>query len=78
MINKFDELQVFTGERESILFTITRYLRQDGSEERKTLMDKLISTKDVASALTSCNSKIVEIKEKMNTQRSAQNTLHHY
>merc|ERR1712074_400132 len=34
-INKFDELQVFTGERESILSTITRNLRQDGSEERK-------------------------------------------
>ena len=34
-INKFDELQVFTGERESILSTITRNLKQDGSEERK-------------------------------------------
>merc|ERR1712074_69293 len=34
-INKFDELQVFTGERESILFTITRNSRQDGSEVRK-------------------------------------------
>ena len=34
-INKFDESQVFTGERESILSTITRNLKQDGSEERK-------------------------------------------
>ena len=33
--NKFEGLQVFTGESESILSTITRNLRQDGSEERK-------------------------------------------
>ena len=30
---------------------------------------------DVVSALTSCYSKIEEIKEKLNTQRSAQNTM---
>merc|ERR1712240_59879 len=34
-INKFDEIQVFTGERESILSTITQSLRKDGSKERK-------------------------------------------
>ena len=33
--NKFDEIQVFTGERESILSTITQNLRKDGSKERK-------------------------------------------
>ena len=31
--------------------------------------------KDVASALTSCNSKMEEITEKLNNQRSAQNTM---
>ena len=30
-INKFDEIQVFTGERESILSAITQNLRKDSS-----------------------------------------------
>ena len=42
-INKFEELQVFTRESESISSTITRKLRQDGSEEGKSVMDRLIS-----------------------------------
>ena len=32
-INKFDDIQTFTGERESILSTITQNVRKDGSKE---------------------------------------------
>merc|ERR1711873_153086 len=32
-INKFDEIQTFTGERESILSTITQNVRKDGSKK---------------------------------------------
>ena len=42
-INKFDELQVFTGERESILSTITRNLRQEDGSEKGTIVDGQIN-----------------------------------
>ena len=43
-INKFDEIQVFTGERESILSTITQNLRRMApTKKEKSLMDRLIS-----------------------------------
>merc|ERR1711873_94111 len=32
-INKFDDIQTFTGERESILSTITQNVKKDGSKE---------------------------------------------
>ena len=38
-INKFDEIQVFTGERESILSTITQNLRKDGSNKERKIVD---------------------------------------
>merc|ERR1711873_217201 len=36
-INKFDDIQTFTGERESILSTITQNVRKDGSKERRVI-----------------------------------------
>ena len=44
-INKFDELQVFIGERESILSIITQNLRKDGSKERK-IVDGQVNIKN--------------------------------
>ena len=48
-INKFNELQVFTGERESILSTITWNLRQDGSE-KGTIVDGQINIENAFSS----------------------------
>ena len=68
-INKFDEIQVFTGERESILSTITQNLRKDGSNKERKIVDGQINIENAFPAFLwgQIKSQIITSFEKFGT-----------
>ena len=68
-INKFDEIQVFTGERESILSTITQNLRKDGSNKERKIVDGQINIENAFPAFpwNQIKSQIITSFEKFGT-----------